>query len=115
MSLRSNDCKPTMSFRLVTENYLVFIPRNQISKHPSGQVIITVFYRIPVLGTRGNLIMDEKFDTLSREFTSYDMAQKFYKQKLASYKARKSARYERLYDANIKYFAQIKRMYQPEI
>ena len=104
-----------MSLRLVTENYLVFIPRNQISKHPSGQVIITVFYRIPVLGTRGNLIMDEKFDTLSREFTSYDMAQKFYKQKLASYKARKSARYERLYDVNIKYFAQIKRMYQPEI
>ena len=115
MSLRSNDCKPTMSFRLATENYLVFIPRNQISKHPSGQVIITVFYRIPVLGTRGNLIMDEKFDTLSREFTSYGMAQKFYKQKLASYKARKSARYKRLYDANIKYFAQIKRMYQPEI
>ena len=104
-----------MSFRLATENYSVFIPRNQISKHPSGQVIITVFYRIPVLGTRGNLIMDEKFDTLSREFTSYDMAQKFYKQKLASYKARKSARYERLYDTNIKYFAQIKRMYQPEI
>ena len=43
-----------------------------------------------------------------------DMAQKFYKQKQASYKARKSARYKRLYDANIKYFAQIKRMYQPE-
>ena len=114
MSLRSNDCKPTMSCRLATKNYLIFIPRNQISKYQQGQVIITVFYRIPVLGTRGNLIMDEQFDTVSREFTSYDMAQKFYKQKQASYKARKSARYKRLYDANIKYFAQIKRMYQPE-
>ena len=55
-----------MSLRLATENYLVFIPRNQISKHSSGQVIITVFYRIPVLGTRGNLIMDENHVNLHR-------------------------------------------------
>lgn len=115
MSLRSNDCKPTMSYYLRNKFYLVSIPHREISQYKPDQIVITVFYRIPVLGTRGHLIMDEKFDTLSREFTSYDMAQKFYKQKQASYKARKIARYERLYNENIKYFAQIKRMYQPEI
>ena len=112
MSLRSYDCKPIISYYLRNKFYLVSIPHREISQYKPDQIVITVYYRIPVLGTKGVLIMDEKFKTVQRNFVSYTVAQRFYKQKMISYNARKNARYERLYNENIKYFAQIKQMQQ---
>ena len=91
---------------------MVSIPHREISQYKPNQIVLTVYYRIPVLGTKGVLIMDEKFETVQRNFVSYTVAQRFYKHKMISYNARKIARYERLYNENIKYFTRINRMRQ---
>ena len=112
MSLRSHDCRPIISYYLRNDFYLIPISHRQISQYAPDQIVINVYYRIPVLGTKGVLIMDEQFETVQRNFVSYTVAQRFYKQKMISYNARKIARYERLYNENIKYFTRINRMRQ---
>ena len=112
MSLRSYDCKPIISYYLRNDFYLIPISHRQISQYAPDQIVINVYYRIPVLETKGVLIMDEQFETVQRNFTSYNVAQRFYKHKMISYNARKIARYERLYNENIKYFTRINRMRQ---
>lgn len=100
MSLRSKDSKPEIYFLLKKSPTITNISRSELNKYAPGELIAFIVYKIPVLGTKGFLILDEEFETLSQKFSSPESGIEFYKRKLASYNARKQARYERLFNEN---------------
>jgi len=111
MSLRSNDCRPEIfAVRYKSQNLWV-VPRREWQAN-EGELLFSVHYRVPVLGTRGYFAMDEQFHDVVRDFFECGPAIKFYKQKLASYNTRKSARIERFYQQNAAYFARLSQMRQ---
>lgn len=114
MPIRSNDRRPVLSGQINATFELISVPRCEWSRYKDGELLFRVYYRVPILGTHGAVIMDEQFDTMVCEFLEYAPALKFYKQKLASYNARKSARTERIYQENMAYFARISQMFQKQ-
>ena len=104
MSLRSKDFKPQLFCHLTKSPAMSYVPRSEWSKYADGELTLTVMYRIPVLGTQGLLISDQDYNFLIQKFTKPDNAIKFYKQKLASYNARHSARMERFWEENKQYY-----------
>lgn len=106
MHIRSNDKKPVIIFMQKSIECLPVRQRDLKNYNPD-MVITTVLYRAPVIGTRGELILDEEFTTIRREFNTPTAGIAFYKQRLVSYELRLDARYAKIINQNLEYFNNI--------
>ncbi len=100
MSLRSNDNRPWVSVSINSNVNLVLVPKRDWKKYKPEEIRIYVGYKIPILGTKGAVILEEEFQRMCKKFETIEEAQDFYKRKMISYNARKESRYARLWEEN---------------
>lgn len=121
MSMPTKDSRPIYFVWHVRSNHELFYRQLSLKQrvewrdrhlYKAGELMIEVVYKVPVLGTKGVTCIDEEFETVV--FKSFDLeyGYKFYRRKLASYKARLEARHQRILRENCAYYEHLAQMFQ---
>lgn len=92
MSILSSDARPRFYVIRTRTAHLFFVPRQNWAKYAPGELLMTIDYKVPVLGNG----LDAQFTIHKLQTSDLEYGYKFYHQKLASYQARRDAQRQRL-------------------